>query len=219
LIYGIPGLTGSQWRDTLRKAVELRTTHISAYSLSLDEGSMLYQEVLSGAVTLPDDELIARQYEDAVEILGEAGYQQYEISNFCMPSYECRHNMNYWDRGEYIGIGPGAWSFSGNRRTRNIADSGAYISRLEQNEAPVDFEEVLDSSQAATEELLLGLRRTSGMDLAAYAERRGAAVQADILARVDALSGTGLFFFEKGILRLSRKGMLLSNEALSRIIL
>lgn len=218
LIYGVPGLTGKQWRETLKKTAELRPSHISAYSLSVDEGSKLQHEMLTRNHGLPGDDVTAGQYEDTIEVLGEAGYRQYEISNFCLPRYECRHNLNYWDRGEYVGMGPGAWSYSGNRRRRNVADLGAYLRKLEQDRSPADFEETLDASQAATETLFLGLRKTEGIDLDAFAKTYGVAERDSILNRVQQSSRTGYYVVQKGRLLLSRKGMLLSNDALTRII-
>lgn len=217
LIFGVPGLTEQIWHATLREAIELCPAHISAYSLSVDDGAKLCREQREGTVDLPDEALVAQQYETAVLMLADAGYQQYEISNFSKPSFECRHNLNYWDRGEYVGIGPGAWSFRGNRRSRNIAAVDAYVERLGQNRLPVDFDETLEKSQAAEEALFLGLRKTAGIDLSEFAAEHGAPVAERIIRQVESLLKTGLFFFEKGRLRLSRRGMLLSTEALSLI--
>ncbi len=217
LIYGIPGLSREQWCRTLELAIALSPTHISAYSLSIDQGSRLYTEASSDASLLPDDSTAAEQYEDTVTILERAGYRQYEVSNFSKPSFECRHNLNYWDRREYIGMGPGAWSFSGERRRRNIADTSAYAARLERNQLPVDFEETLDESQAQIEALFLGLRRTCGIDIADYSARFGAAERI-FTGSISRLEGTGLAVIEKGHLHLTQRGMLLSDEVLSRII-
>lgn len=218
LIYGVPGISSGMWRETIKKAIGLRPTHISAYSLSVDEGSKLQHEMRSHVTVLPDDDLIAEQYEDVVGILEEAGYNQYEISNFCLPRFECRHNLNYWNRGEYVGLGPGAWSFRGTIRKRNIADTNAYIRTLDQELLPSDFEENLDRVQAASETVFLGLRKTEGIDLDAFADAFGNAVRDGLLDRVHRLPQTGYYVVENRRLRLSRKGMLLSNDALSRII-
>ena len=116
LIYGIPGQTVTHWEETLDAAIALNPEHVSAYSLSLDEGSQFLREAEAGRLTMPVDEVIAAMYERAVTKLNKEGYERYEISNFTLPGHECRHNMNYWDRGEYLGLGPGAWSFISGRR-------------------------------------------------------------------------------------------------------
>jgi oxygen-independent coproporphyrinogen-3 oxidase len=123
LIYGIPGQTATHWEETLGALIALKPEHVSAYSLSLDDGSLFKREAEAGGFTMPDDEVIAAMYESAVETLNNACYGQYEISNFSLPGYECRHNLNYWYRGEYLGLGPGAWSFMSGTRSANISDT------------------------------------------------------------------------------------------------
>jgi oxygen-independent coproporphyrinogen-3 oxidase len=130
LIYGVPRQTMPRWAATLDKAIRYRPEHISAYSLSLDNGSLFKREAEAGRFALPDDDRTADMYEYAAATLARAGYGRYEISNFALPGFECRHNMNYWSRGEYLGIGPGAWSFLSGRRYHTIADTEEYARRL-----------------------------------------------------------------------------------------
>jgi oxygen-independent coproporphyrinogen-3 oxidase len=220
LMFGVPGQTEEQWNNTLETAISLNPEHISAYSLSIDEGSQWYCDVKEGRVEPPDDDTNANMYDIALGFLRTHGYGQYEISSFCLPGYECRHNINYWDRGEYIGIGPGAWSFVGNRRWANIADVDGYISCL-RNEITVQDQksvETVNEEQAAREKLFLGLRKTSGVDLASYGSLFGGAALDALLKRVGNLERDGLVHIQKGSLVLTGRGMLLSNEVLTRII-
>ena len=219
LIFGVPGQTEEHWSKTLETATSLTPEHISAYSLSLDEGSQWYLAAKNGMVEPPDDDTSANMYAAAREFLRSRGYHQYEISNFCLPGYESRHNVNYWDRGEYLGLGPGAWSFIGNRRWANIADVDQYISRLK-NGITVqdrDRDESVSREQAALEKLFLGLRRTSGVDLATYGSQFGGGALDTLLSRIGDLERAGLIKIQKGTLVLTGRGMLLSDDVLSRI--
>jgi oxygen-independent coproporphyrinogen-3 oxidase len=195
--------------------VGLEPEHISLYGLSLDEGSRFMREAAAGRFSLPDDDLAAGMYERAVEYLGLHGYEQYEISNFAKPGFTCRHNLNYWNRGEYLGLGPGAWSFIGNRRARTMADLGEYGRRMRSGESAVAEEELLNNDQAAYETLMLGLRKTEGIALSAYELSFGPESLHARLGRLKQLQDAGLLTAEQGRLRLTRRGMLLSNEALS----
>lgn len=218
LIYGIPGLSREAWIDTVGEALRNAPEHLSLYSLSVDPGSRLEAEGSAAQGTLPDDELVARQYQDAVDMLRSAGFYRYELSNFSRPGQECRHNLHYWDRGEYLGIGPGAWSFIGGRRTMNSPDLDRYLLGREQGGSSVSFSETPDEDQARTETLALGLRRASGIDLREFARRHGETEAGLLRDRVRSLSWTGLYeLYEQG-LRLTDRGMLLANDAVSRII-
>jgi oxygen-independent coproporphyrinogen-3 oxidase len=219
LIFGVPGQTEEHWSKTLEAAISLNPEHISAYSLSLDEGSQWCLAAKNGIGEPPDDDTSANMYATAREFLGSHGYHQYEISNFCLPGYECRHNVNYWDRGEYLGLGPGAWSFIGNRRWANIADVDQYVSRLRSGITVQDRDrdESVNSEQAALEKLFLGLRKTSGVDLATYGSQFGGGALDTLLSRIGELERAGLIKIQKGTLVLTGRGMLLSNDVLSRI--
>ncbi len=218
LIYGIPRQTHRQWQQTLETALSLEPDHCSAYGLSFDEGSHFSREALNGRVALPDDETVTRMYAVAVERLAGAGYRQYEISNFCVPGRECRHNSNYWDRGQYLGLGPGAWSFIGERRSSNRANVGEYISHIVNGLPVVDTLEVLSHDQAVSETLFLGLRRTIGIDLDRFGQLAGATAREALRKRIRELDGSGLFELTDRRLTLTERGFLLSNEALARIL-
>jgi oxygen-independent coproporphyrinogen-3 oxidase len=119
LIYGIPGQDDASWSETVKRTIALELEHIGVYALSLDEGSAFKRMVAEGTLRVPDDDAVAHLYERAVEYLARRGYRQYELSNFSRPGFECSHNMNYWERGEYVGLGPGAWSFRAGMRSCN----------------------------------------------------------------------------------------------------
>jgi oxygen-independent coproporphyrinogen-3 oxidase len=217
LIYGIPGQTMQQWEGTLDRAVSLRPEHLSAYGLSLDEGSQFNDESAAGAFALPDDDIVADMYDRAVATLGSAGYGRYEISNFALPGFECRHNMNYWERGEYLGLGPGAWSFLSGTRFRTIADTAEYTRRLISGESAVIETESPDPEQASHETILLSFRTVNGMDLHRYRRDFGPRVWEQLQGAMAPLIAAGLLRIKEGRARLTDRGIMLSNEALSRL--
>jgi oxygen-independent coproporphyrinogen III oxidase len=218
LIYGVPGQTEQQWQHTLESSLSLKPEHLSVYGLSLDDGSRLSCEVKAGRVTLPHEDVVARMYETATRCLAGAGYRQYEISNFCIPGKECRHNNNYWDRGEYAGFGPGAWSFIGNRRSATIANVSEYIARMKDGVNAVETTDVPDRDQAASETLFLGLRRTAGINLEHFEHLFGSGATNDLKKKISKLDGSGLFKIDDANLSLTIRGFLLSNEALAAIL-
>lgn len=161
LILGLPHQTAASFVETLDTAVALGAGHLSLYMLDLEERTPLAVQVDRGRVTLPDDEMVASRYLDAVERLNAAGLQQYEISNFARPGEECRHNLRYWTRGEYHGLGLGAHSFIGDRRFANTRDMHRYI---ELSPDATDFTETLGEDEARRETLFLSLRQTRGIN-------------------------------------------------------
>jgi oxygen-independent coproporphyrinogen III oxidase len=218
LIYGVPGQTDIQWNETLDRAIFLKPEHVSAYSLSIDEGSRFRRETKAGRFALPGDDQVATMYGRAVKDLGLAGYSRYEISNFSLPGFICRHNMNYWERGEYLGLGPGAWSFISGRRYRTIADMREYSLRTSAGLPLICEEEVATLRQAANETVMLGLRTVQGVDRVRY-EREFGADAAQLLEKNAApLKQAGLIEKSIGRIRLSEKGFLLADEALARLV-
>lgn len=217
LIYGIPGQTVSLWREDVERAIELRPEHISAYSLSLDEGTWFTREGAAGRFALPADETVAEMYEIAVSGLARSGYRRYEISNFSLPGFECCHNMNYWKRGEYLGLGPGAWSFISGKRCSNIPDVREYNQRLSAGSSPVGYEEAVRPEQAAAETLMLGLRMEEGIELSRFEQEYGRHAADRLAKKAELLGSTGLVSLSSGRVRLTGRGILLSDDVIGRL--
>lgn len=228
LIYGIPGQTMTAWEHSLAQAVSLNPAHISAYELSAERGTLLHsllQDTESGMnprVQLPAEDIIIAMYEYAIDHLSASGYGHYEISNYSIPGYECRHNLNYWDRGEYYGAGPGAHSFLSGKRIRNKASAEEYISVLSEGGSPVEYSEQISSQLALSEALFLGLRKTAGVSAEAIEQRYGTNVLACFQKEIDLLKGAGLISVVAGMhhtmLQLTRRGLLLSNEVFEKFL-
>jgi len=219
LIFGIPGQTAVHWKETLEATIALKPEHVSAYGLSLDSGSQWQRAAEEGRFTLPDEDVAAEMYGQAVQTLQCAGYGHYEISNFSFPGFECRHNMNYWERGEYLGLGPGAWSFIVGKRYSNIADTAEYSRRVSNGRTAVDAHETVGAEQAAREIVLLRLRTMKGLDLRWFEREFGPDFLLNLERNAVPLRDGGLLFESEGHLRLTNRGILLSDEALARLSL
>jgi oxygen-independent coproporphyrinogen III oxidase len=160
LMLGLPHQTAQSFRETLDTAIDLGAGHLSLYMLDLEEKTPLQVQVARGRVLLPEEDLVADLYLEAVEHLGARGLAQYEISNFARPGEECRHNLRYWTRGEYHGFGLGAHSFLDGERFANTRDIRRYIELAPRAR---DFSEALGDDEVRHELLFLQLRRTTGM--------------------------------------------------------
>ncbi len=218
LMYAVPGQTDGQWAETLDDALRLAPDHLSVYSLSLDEGSRFFADASRGRVVLPSDEAAAGQYSMACDRLERHGYRRYELSNFSRPGFACRHNLNYWSRGEYLGIGAGAWSFLRGVRWANLCDVEGYIGRIARRETVRSFEERPGPAEAASEALFLGLRTAEGIDLERFAACHGTERSASLLAAVERHWTTGLYEVHAGRLRLTQRGALLANDAMEALL-
>jgi oxygen-independent coproporphyrinogen III oxidase len=212
LIAGLPGQTLDQWRRNLVQAIEMQPEHLSLYILEVHESTPLAEQLKSGRRPLPDEALAAEMYEMMLDKLGSAGYRQYEISNFALPGFESRHNSKYWRLEPVYGFGVSAHSFDGYQRYSNERDTAKYVEQVEGFGGAEVFRERID---AASEFVFLGLRLANGIDLNEYRARFGvdlAAKYSDELAEARAV---GLVESAGGCLRLTRKGMLFSNEVFS----
>jgi oxygen-independent coproporphyrinogen-3 oxidase len=160
LMLGLPRQTAESFRETLETALSMGAGHVSLYMLDLEEGTALARQVADERVTLPDDDLVADLYMMAVRRFAGAAFAQYEISNFARPGEECRHNLRYWRREQYLGFGIGAHSFLGDRRFANTRDIHRYIAGQREPE----FAEVLGEGEVRRETIFLQLRQAEGIN-------------------------------------------------------
>jgi oxygen-independent coproporphyrinogen-3 oxidase len=214
LIYGIPGQSMEQWERTLSKALSLSPEHISSYELTPENDTPLAKTLQAKSHTLPDEEAVIAMYYRGIDVLEVHGYVHYELSNFAKPGRECVHNLNYWNRGTYLGIGAGAHSFIDGKRSGNVRDVVEYIRRVRTNEAPVSEETILTDGDALKEHIFLGLRKTGGLDLRSIPGHEGIIKQ----KAVEELLLHGLIEVRDHHLRLTRKGLVLSSEIMVRLL-
>jgi oxygen-independent coproporphyrinogen-3 oxidase len=209
LMYGIPGQTITTWHDTLKKAVKLAPSHFSAYELTPEKGTPLFSLLEQKKIELPGEEIVLEMYDDAIDYLAANEYAHYEISNFARPGFRCRHNLNYWDRGEYLAAGAGSHSFVAGVRTRNTANIPLYIERLRAGSLPVEGSLTISATEALREQLFLGLRKTDGIPLAALKP-----TGVNIAEAAAGLIEEGYLEIADENLRLTRKGIVLSNTVI-----
>ena len=211
LIAGLPGQTMDDWRRNLDAAVAMRPEHLSLYLLEIHEGTPLAEQLRSGRRPMPDEELAAEMYETMIDTLASAGYRQYEISNFSLPGFESRHNTKYWRLEPVYGFGVSAHSFDGVERYANERDTLKYVRMIEEAGTAEVYRERIDK---ASETAFLGLRLNEGIDLGGYKDH----FDTDLNERVSELEEKGLVEIESGRLRLTRKGMLFSNEVFAEFV-
>ena len=215
LMSGIPDQTLSSWQKTLSRVLELAPEHVSAYSLIVEEGTPFAQRKLN----LPEEEEERRMYEMTAEMLGSQGYRQYEISNYALPKRECAHNMGYWMRDDYLGLGLGAASLFDSQRWNNTDSMEEYLEKSERPEEIQVCREKLSVREQMEETMFLGLRMTEGIELERFQEEFGISVEevyGDALRR---LEGLGLLQADGGRIYLTRKGISLSNQVFVEFLL
>ncbi len=166
LIYGLPSQTREDWADTLTRSLALRPEHMSCYGLKIEEGTALYP--FKDSPFIPDDDLQADMYLYAVDELGRHGYRQYEVSNFAKRGFASRHNLKYWQMGEYMGFGAAAHSCVSGQRYSCVADMQAYTEGILGGRSVVDHAENVTDFERAGEYLMLGLRTTRGISEEEY---------------------------------------------------
>jgi oxygen-independent coproporphyrinogen-3 oxidase len=167
LIYGAPGESLEDWRSSLSSAIGLEPDHISAYALIIEEGTKLARQIRRGVVVAPDDDLQADMYELADDLLGDAGYSWYEVSNWARDdAHRSRHNLAYWQGADWWGFGPGAHSHIAGLRFWNVKHPAAYAQRVAAGESPAAGREQPDAAATALETVLLHTRIREGLPIA-----------------------------------------------------
>lgn len=221
LMFAIPGQTLSDWRETLGKVAALRPEHISLYGLTIEEGTPFHGLYGKSREGLPDDETEAAMYLMAKDALEAAGYLHYEVSNFCLPGFESRHNSRYWSGADYLGLGPSAHSYLSTppwgRRWWNVPGPYDYMDRVARGGSPVEAIEELTREEAMNEAVMLGLRMSGrGLDGEAFTQRFGLTPWQAFSGWDELISG-GLVEARCEGLLLTRKGLLFLNEILLRL--
>jgi oxygen-independent coproporphyrinogen III oxidase len=213
LIAGLPHQTADSWQFSLDELCSLAPEHVSVYMLEIDDGSRLGRESIAGGSrysvpALPGDDDTATFYELACHQLGSAGYEHYEISNWARPGKRSLHNLKYWQRKPYLGLGAGAHSFDGAQRWANAHDPAEYLAAVTAGHLPVEQRESVSPQKALDEELFLGLRLLEGIDVASVETR----YNIDLRSRIAGLIEQGLVEWQGDRLRLAPERLAVSNE-------
>ncbi len=215
LMMWLPAQTIAAWRANVRELIALGPDHASLYILELYPNAPLKEEMArAGWSQAPDDDA-AEMYEWSMGTLETAGYRQYEISNVAHPGRESRHNLKYWQDGEWLAFGCGAHSTRDGVRWRNVSATGEYIARMDSGETPVAERRALSREERLQEALFTGLRLAEGVDVMTLGARYDTDIHARYGAALEPYEAAGLVLREGRRLRLSRQGMLVANEILS----
>lgn len=233
-IFGLPGQRADQWQNTLAQALALQPEHLSLYSLIVEENTPLFAWVESGRVAAPDEDVAADLYEMALEQLARNGYLHYEVSNWArtmpgdaqvpLPGRASRHNLVYWQNGEYVGIGPGAHSHLRgpggiSRRWGNRKPVAGYVNRVRRGESVEEFSETLDLGMAMGETMMVGLRLVSyGVPFAHFERLHGADLRTVFAQELSELSANGLITLDAERVRLTHRGLFLGNQVFARFL-
>ncbi|HEY6872346.1 MAG TPA: radical SAM family heme chaperone HemW [Geobacteraceae bacterium] len=222
LIHSLPGETPAGWRDELARAAGLRPEHVSAYGLTVEEGTPFHILRSEGRLSLPGEEEGELMFRETSEVLREAGYEQYEISNFARPGFRSRHNQVYWRRGNYLGFGAGAHSFlrtpAFGVRWRNTISPEAYLRAVSGATLPEEDLIQLSERDAMAEFFFLGMRMLDGVELAQFRRAFGRTVEEAYPGELARLAAGGLVECREGVLRLTGKGVLMANQVFVRFV-
>ena len=212
LIYGVPASGHHIWEADLANAFALGVPHVSAYALTIEPGTAFGYRLQKGTFKAAPDEFVATQFEMLLAAMRAHGYTQYEISNFCQPGRESRHNANYWRGVPYLGLGPSAHSYDGQNRQFTLANNPQYVAAvLERGEVPITLD-LLTATDRANEYLLTTLRTAQGCDLAHLRTHHGLDLAATRAAYLAELQANGWATIQHEILTLTDAGKLLADH-------
>ena len=214
LMMALPGQSVEDWEENLRWVARLCPQHISAYSLIIEEGTPFEKMELD----LPDEDSEYRMYENTAGILEKYGYHQYEISNFALEGRECRHNVGYWERKNYLGLGLGAASLVNNRRFSNTSDMGEY---LKYSKVPDEIRrdvQILTRQEQMEEFMFLGLRMTRGVSAAEFQRQFGISIEKEYGTVLHKYIKMGLLCYEGDRIFLSGSGIHVSNVIMAEFL-
>ncbi len=220
LIFGTPDHSLEAWTRELEETAAESPDHVSAYELTMEEGTRLDALRRAGRLALPDEDVRAAMFERTEDVLGRAGILRYEISNFAKLGHECRHNRSGWRSGDLLGVGASAASHVENVRWTNVADVDEYVRRMEAGttaETP-ESREMLDETTWAAEDLYLGLRLVDGIDAAARLSRVPEPGKMRLERALDHALKTGLLVREDSRVRLTRRGFLLADAVFDELL-
>ncbi|HEU4323106.1 MAG TPA: radical SAM family heme chaperone HemW [Roseiflexaceae bacterium] len=229
-IFGLPGQTVEQWDATLREIASWRADHFSLYSLILEDGTPLHAQVTGGRMSVPDDDVTGEMYEQAMRRLPEAGFTQYEISNWAtegvpatdgpppLPAQACHHNLAYWLNADYLACGAGAHGHLPGRRYADVLRIDDYIARVSSGALPDAEVTPLSDRDLCAETMFMGLRLNAGVGRAHFRDRCGVELDTVYRGELDDLAARGLIERDALGVRLTERGRMLGNQVFERFV-
>lgn len=211
LIFAAPGETLRQWEEDLTAAIALQPDHISTYGLTFERGTSFWGRLNRGELSRAEEDTEGQMYELAIDLLTAAGFEHYEVSNFARPDHRCRHNEAYWTGLPYFAAGPGAARYVDGQREMNHRSTTTYIQRVLAGHSPVAESEELAPEDHARERLVFALRRLQGISLSEFERETGYSVDSLVKLPLQKFLAQGLFAHTADNLRLTRRGLLVSD--------
>lgn len=218
LMYGLPGQTMAGWQQTLEQALTLEPDHLSLYELTPEERTPLLADLRAGQLTLPVEEEVLAMMAVINRVMAPSPLVRYEISNYAVPGRECRHNLNYWHNGCYLGLGPGATAFYKGVRRTAVTDPDEYSRRLAEDRPVWQEEERLNREAAFRETVIMGLRLTNGVSEASLQQRYGIEAAVHYGPVLEQLFAQGLLARQDGQLLLTPAGRPLANRVMAELV-
>ncbi|WP_409228600.1 radical SAM family heme chaperone HemW [Gudongella sp. SC589] len=212
IMFGLPHQSIEDFLQTLDKVISLELEHISMYGLILEENTPLYRWYNRGLVCMPDEDEERVMYHTAIDSLEFGGYRQYEISNFAKEGFECRHNLGYWKLRPYIGVGLSSHSSISGRRYWNSSNFSDYFNKLDRGILPIAGDETISRDLMEAEYMILGIRLNEGISIEDYEKRFNTSFMGKYGEVINNHTKSGLIQLDDGTIRLTRKGMDLSNQ-------
>jgi oxygen-independent coproporphyrinogen-3 oxidase len=218
LIYGTPTMPDEHWKQNLKTAFDFGVQHLSSYALTVEPKTALQQFIEKGKTKEVDEAHTARQFEILLEQTSAAGYEQYEISNFCLPPHYAKHNSSYWKGAHYLGIGPSAHSFNEISRQWNVANNAKYISDIESGKIPSEIE-ILTEAEQYNEFIMTSFRTKWGANPKKIEASWGTEQMNDFLKIADSFVRKGQIKIEQGIYSLTNSGKLMADGIMAEFFI
>ncbi|MCX5877341.1 MAG: radical SAM family heme chaperone HemW [Deltaproteobacteria bacterium] len=218
LMYGLPGQSVADWQDSLDQALAHAPEHLACYELTIEEGTPFARLVDKGDLILPDEEEALTMAERTHAFLAQAGLERYEISNYAAPGRECRHNLNYWRNGAYLGLGAGAVSCLSGFRFSTVQEPEEFAGLVQRGELPLAEGECLPLEARFRESVIMGLRMIQGVSFARLHRQFGLTPPGYYGKMLDELQQQGLVAVSKDSLRLTKAGLPVANQVLARLV-
>ena len=218
LIYGFPLLSDEKWEYNIHQLIELQVPHISSYSMTVEPATALSHFIKTGKQKPMDENQSAAQFIVLMDLLQEAGFEHYEISNFAKPGMHSRHNSNYWEGVKYLGIGPSAHSYNGESRQWNISNNMKYTEAIEMKKIPAEHE-ILELKDRVNEYIMTSLRTSKGMDLEKISKNFGSDYATEIRGGLEPLIDKNWIIDKDQVIILTREGKLFADHIASELFI
>ena len=218
LIYGIPGMSNDKWLANIEKALSFNIPHISSYALTIEPKTALHKFIQKGIIPQPDDEVAQEHFQILVDKLSEHNFIHYELSNFAKENYFSKNNSSYWLGKKYIGIGPSAHSYDGEKRGWNVSNNSLYLKSIQENKLPLETE-ILSKTDRYNEYIMTGLRTIWGISLDRIENEFGKTYLDYLNQQASKYIEDHLLFVDENVLRTTKKGKFLSDGIASDLFM